>query len=118
MSGRANGSIRNGSSLRAALFEAACDVAVEAEVEAAVEAALARYDADPEPPMIGFRMANERDADLECESCAICQMLAAEYEEPELVPLPDGSVLELRRHRSARAVASGRPEPGERMAAH
>jgi hypothetical protein len=81
------------------LFEAAADAAMDAEVDAAIEAALAPYDHDPEPPMIGFR---ETIDDLpEDDDCPICRALNAEYGVPELVPLPDGTVLEIRRRRAS-----------------
>ncbi len=103
MSGRAQKAVgsptaRTGPSLRTTLFEAAADVAMEAEVDAAIEAALAPYDNDPEPPMIGFR---ETLDDLpEDDDCPICRALNAEYGTPELFPLPDGTVLEIRRRRN------------------
>lgn len=97
MSGRAQGPVRN-PTLRTTLFEAALGVATDAEVDAAIDAALAPYYNDPEPPMIGFRMTPDEDT-LGCENCVICQVLNAEYGAPELVPLPDGTVLEIRRRR-------------------
>lgn len=93
--------------LRATLFEAACDAAIEAEVEAAIDVALAPYDDDLEPPMIGFRETLDDDP-LGCPECAICQMLNAEYGPAELVPLPDGTYLEIR-HRRGSGRARGCP---------
>lgn len=85
--------------LRSTLLDAAIDSATEAATEAAIEAALAPYDKDPEPPMIGFMESINGDP-IDCENCIICRMLDAEYGPAERVPLPDGSVLEIRRHRS------------------
>ncbi len=98
MHGRANAaSVTAKPSLRTRLFEIACDVATEAEVDAAIEAALAPYDGDSEPPMIGFR-ASMDDVPKD-DDCPICRELDEMYGAPELVPLPDGTVLEIRRHR-------------------
>jgi hypothetical protein len=89
----------NRPTLRSTLFEAAADLATESEVEAIVDAALAAYDNDIEPPMIGFRYSKD---DLpEDDDCPICLAMNAEYEPARLIPLPDGTVLEIRRHRSA-----------------
>jgi len=84
--------------LRTTLFDAAVEVATETEVDAAIDAALVSYENDPEPPMIGFRETMDDDP-LGCENCVICRALNAEYGAPELVPLPDGTVLEIRRRR-------------------
>lgn len=81
--------------LRSTLAEATIDSATEATIARA----LARYESDREPPMIGFVESIDGGA-IDCERCVICRMLDAEYGPPERVPLPDGSVLEIRRHRS------------------
>jgi hypothetical protein len=95
---KATSDARSGPSLRSTLFGAACDAAMDAEVDAAIEAALAKYEGDPEEPMIGFR--DSMDAIPDEDDCAICRAVNAAYEPPELVPLPDGTVLELRRRRT------------------
>ncbi len=85
----------NRPTLRSTLFEAACDL----ETDAIVDAALAPYDNDSEPPIIGFRYSD--DDVPEDDDCPICVAMREEYEPPRSIPLPDGTVLEIRRHRSA-----------------
>ncbi|MGE0395503.1 MAG: hypothetical protein AB7T06_02170 [Kofleriaceae bacterium] len=94
--------IANRPTLRATLFEAACEAAMETEIGAMIEAALAPYDNDPEPPMLGFR--DSMDDIPEDDDCPICRELNEQYGAPILTPLPDGSVLEIRRARSAEAM--------------
>lgn len=105
MSGRQQPQVKG--TLRSKLFGAAVQTATEVEVEAATEAAidaaLAPYDDDPDPPMIGFR--ESMDDIPEDDDCPICRSVNAEYAEPSLVPLPDGTVLEIRRRRVTGATA-------------